>query len=235
MVLKGQFLERMTTVHSDGLLLEALFHEGPKANACLIASPHPAFGGSMDAPVCAELAWAITRAGHSTLRFNYRGVGASQGQGHKPRPDAADELRDVHAVATHLRAGRPGAVHVVGYSFGAWLANHYTLLHPDMVETVTLVAPPLRELPFDLDALAATKKSVCILVGALDQYLDVAALEPLERHSNVTVNRIPEADHFFLRGLAELGRLAAQHVGGAPGGRLVELEEGDDPPLELDR
>ncbi len=236
MVLKGQFLERMTTVLSDGLLLEGLFHPGPLPNACLIASPHPVFGGSMDSPVCAELAWAITRRGLSTLRFNYRGVGASQGQGHQPRPDAADELRDVHAVATHLQAGRPGKVHVVGYSFGAWLANHFALLNPQLVETVTLVSPPTLEMPFDFEGLSAVNQRVAILVGTRDRHCDLAALDAVEKLPGITVQRIQEADHFYLRGLAELGRLAAQHVAGAETGTLLELDPGeDDIPLELDR
>lgn len=79
MVLAGQYLERSVVVRSGELTLDALYHRGSREPACVLASPHPALGGSMTAPVIAELAWALTRAGHATLRFDYRGVGASQG------------------------------------------------------------------------------------------------------------------------------------------------------------
>src|SRR5688572_5794068 len=79
MVLRGQYLERMIPVRSGELHLEGLYHRGRLLPPCVVAAPHPQQGGSMDSPVVAELAWAITRAGHATLRFNYRGVGASQG------------------------------------------------------------------------------------------------------------------------------------------------------------
>jgi alpha/beta superfamily hydrolase len=75
MVLEGQYLERSVVV--DGL--DALYHRGPREPPCVIASPHPAMGGSMTSPVIAELAWALTRAGHATMRFDYRGVASSRG------------------------------------------------------------------------------------------------------------------------------------------------------------
>src|SRR5947209_9244566 len=78
-VLKGQYLERSVAVKSGDIALDGLYHRGRKAPPCVLAPPHPVLGGSMTAPVIAELAWAITRAGHPSLRFDYRGVGGSQG------------------------------------------------------------------------------------------------------------------------------------------------------------
>src|SRR2546422_163895 len=75
MVLSGQYLERSVVVGE----LDALYHRGTREPPCVIAAPHPALGGSMLSPVVAELAWALTRAGHPTMRFDYRGVGASRG------------------------------------------------------------------------------------------------------------------------------------------------------------
>ena len=69
MVLAGQYLERSVVVKSGDFVLDALSHRGSRAPPCVLASPHPALGGSMTAPVIAELAWALTRAGHATLRF----------------------------------------------------------------------------------------------------------------------------------------------------------------------
>src|SRR6267142_6952168 len=75
MVLRGQYLERSVVVGD----LDALYHRGTREPPCAIAAPHPALGGSMLSPVVAELAWALTRAGHPTMRFDYRGVGSSRG------------------------------------------------------------------------------------------------------------------------------------------------------------
>src|SRR5215470_9619303 len=124
MVLHGQFLERSVVVRSAGLSLDALYHRGEARPACALAAPHPALGGSMQTPVIAELAWALTQAGFPTLRFDYRGVGASQGKSrHSPHAarlslaDLADEAQDLLAAVDQLQATvGPQPVCAVGYS-----------------------------------------------------------------------------------------------------------------------
>src|ERR1700682_2555704 len=109
MVLAGQYLERSVVVGG----LDALYHRGAREPPCAIASPPPALGGSMLAPVVAELAWALTRAGHPTLRFDYRGVGASRGRSRHAAgslspgaklsaADLAEEVEDFLAVTDQL-------------------------------------------------------------------------------------------------------------------------------------
>ncbi|HEX9602795.1 MAG TPA: alpha/beta hydrolase, partial [Myxococcales bacterium] len=88
---------------------------------CAIASPHPALGGSMTVPTVAELAWALTRAGFPTLRFDYRGVGASQGRSRHPAgggrtEDVSDEVEDLRAAVEQLvQSTRAEAACAVGY------------------------------------------------------------------------------------------------------------------------
>jgi alpha/beta superfamily hydrolase len=107
MVLEGQFLERSVVVQSRGLSIDALYHRGKRGPPCAIASPHPAMGGSMSVPAIAELAWALTRAGFPTMRFDYRGVGASQGKsrhaaGEGRIGDLSDEVADLLACVDQL-------------------------------------------------------------------------------------------------------------------------------------
>src|SRR5438105_8414107 len=107
MVLAGQYLERSVVVRSGDLALDALYHRGKREPPRALASPHPALGGSMIAPVIAELAWALTRAGHATLRFDYRGVGASRGTSrHEANSvrigDVRDEVEDLGLILDHL-------------------------------------------------------------------------------------------------------------------------------------
>src|SRR5437667_10633847 len=121
MVLAGQYLERSVVVGD----LDALYHRGKRDPACAIASPHPALGGSMIAPVIAELAWALTRAGHATMRFNYRGVGSSRGvsrhqAGSMQIGDVSDEVEDLYKIADQLLATtHTETACAVGYSFRA--------------------------------------------------------------------------------------------------------------------
>src|SRR3954469_11565845 len=103
MVLAGQYLERSLVVGD----LDALYHRGKREPPCAIASAHPALGGSMVAPVIAELAWALTRAGHATMRFNYRGVGASRGvsrhqAGSLQIQHVGDEVEDLYKILDQI-------------------------------------------------------------------------------------------------------------------------------------
>src|SRR5512141_1366808 len=121
MVLAGQYLERSVVVGG----LDALYHRGTREPPCAIAAPHPALGGSMISPVVAELAWALTRGGHPTMRFDYRGVGASRGvsrqrAGSQRIEDLRDEVADLLLVCDQLLATtHMSSVCAVGYSFGA--------------------------------------------------------------------------------------------------------------------
>jgi alpha/beta superfamily hydrolase len=236
MVLKGQFLERMTTVaNDDGQLLEGLFHEGRAPIPCVIAAPHPVFGGSMDSPVCAELAWAISRKGLATLRFNYRGVGASQGQGHRTAPNAREELDDLRCAARLMAStARSERVHLAGYSFGAWLASYLALETPRTVERLILVSPPTSDMPFEWDALGRSGLDILIIHGALDRFVLPGLGDQLRAYSDITVHKLPETDHYFMRNLAPAGALAAEHVTPETLGNLVDLPEDQEPPLELD-
>src|SRR5215468_3774208 len=142
MVLAGQYLERSVVVGG----LDALYHRGKREPPCVIASPHPAVGGSMIAPVIAELAWALTRAGHPTMRFDYRGVGASRGvsrheAGSMAIGDVSDEVEDLYKIADQLLSTtRMPAVCAVGYSFGAKVALEAA--QDARVSHLVLVAPP---------------------------------------------------------------------------------------------
>jgi hypothetical protein len=230
-----QFLERMTLVQSGGLELEALYHQGRGGLPVVIAPPHPSLGGSMDHALCAELAWALSRAGHATLRFNYRGVGASQGKGHVTTPSADEELEDLAAAARQLAGSeRAEEVGVAGYSLGAFLAARLVLEHPSGVARLALVAPPTRLYVFDFAALSATGTPVLVVAGGEDRYVDAGQLEEADRLHGITVHRVPEVDHGFQRGLVEAGREVALHMDGGSASRDRELPD-DGPSLELDR
>ena len=241
MVLAGQYLERSVVVGG----LDALFHRGNREPPCAIAAPHPALGGSMLSPPIAELAWALTRAGHPTLRFDYRGVGASRGisrhtAGSLRIAELQDEVADLLAVCGHLlETTRMSSACAVGYSFGAAVALEAA--QDAGVGSVVLIAPPTAFYRFS--ALAQLRKPLLVVCAHHDAYCDRTAL-PLPDGARLEV--IAHSDHFFNRGLTELGKTVASWLRGdrreyvapedapASGTKMVELDPGEDEPLELD-
>ncbi|MDJ0864809.1 MAG: alpha/beta fold hydrolase [Myxococcota bacterium] len=185
---------------ADGSALEGLYVAAPDAAAggAVVAPPHPLYGGSMDSPVVSEVSWACTKAGLASLRFNWRGVGASAGT---PSGDPADARADYGAALAQLAESVPGPLVAAGYSFGAAAAA--AAAGEARVERLVLVAPPPPML--DADALAAVAGGVLILTGEDDAIAPPAPLaalaESLPRARFVT---LAEADHFFLAGLAQL-------------------------------
>ena len=251
MVQPGQFLERSVLVKSGELSLDALYHRGHRAPPCVIAAPHPALGGSMTVPAVAELAWALTRAGFPTLRFDYRGVGASQGRSRHAAGAGAvgqidDELQDLRAAIEQLvQSTRADAACVVGYSFGAVVA--LAAANDAKVSQLVLIAPPTSA--WDFSGLAAVTKPTLVVCAHHDILCDRSRLQ-LPAGAQLSV--IAHADHSFRRGLQELGKTVAAWVGSgsvapdlplpgvAPdadegaGFRELDLPESDGPALELD-
>jgi uncharacterized protein len=249
MVQPGQFLERSVVVKSGELTLDGLYHRGRRAPPCAIASPHPVLGGSMTVPAVAELAWALTRAGFPTLRFDYRGVGASQGRsrhgaGEGRIDDVSEEAEDLRAAVEQLLLStRAGAACAVGYSFGAAVALQAA--EDALIERLVLVAPPTAL--WDFSALRRFGKPVLVVCAHHDPLCDRSRLQLPEGGQQAV---IAHADHAFLRGLPELGKTVAAWVGSGPtrpdlpdapgaggepeGFREVDLPESGGPSLELD-
>ncbi|GAB4351716.1 MAG: hypothetical protein Kow0073_07040 [Immundisolibacter sp.] len=105
---------------------------------CVLCHPHPQYGGTLDNKVVHTLARAALRLGAAAVRFNFRGVGRSEGA----FANAVGEVDDLFAVAAFARAKWPQRpVHVAGFSFGAAVAlrGHAAV----GAHSVLLVAPPV--------------------------------------------------------------------------------------------
>ena len=193
-------------VEASGLVLEGLWRPGTVAGG-VIAPPHPEYGGSLDNPVVTELAFALEAAGCASLRFNWRGVGASQGfvTGDWQAADA-----DFAAALDQLEASLSGTLLGVGYSFGAATAMRCAL-RDSRLSRLLLVAPPasmLRKLP-----LERFPGALSVIVGDEDEFAPDAELSELFGDlPNAELHVISGVDHFFggsgLRDLAQLARSA---------------------------
>ncbi len=186
-------------VESEGIVLEGVWQAGTVGGA-VVAPPHPEMGGSLDHPVANELAYALYKSGYASIRFNWRGVGGSQGA----------VTGDTHAAESDYRAALAHLIDTVeppyigaGYSFGAIAAIRVALEEP-RVKRLLLVAPPfaqIRELPLD-----RLERPVFVIVGAEDPFAPRAELsELLTPLPNFKLEVIARADHFFAEsGLGQL-------------------------------
>jgi len=191
----------------DGVFLGA--DGGSAADGAVIAPPHPLVGGSMQSPVVNEIAHACQKNGVASLRFDWRGIGASGGE---PSGSAQDADEDFATALAHLEETVNGELLACGYSFGAAAALRACAGHP-RVTRVVLVSPPPSLL--DPAALARFVGRILVVTGEADAIAparEVGALAARARRARMVV--IPECDHFFASGLAELGRALSEWLGG---------------------
>jgi alpha/beta superfamily hydrolase len=194
MVLPNQYLERPAVIACGDLALEGLYHRGARAPAALIC-PAPGPGGGMDAPPVAELAFACARAGHASLRFQHRGVGASGGE-----PDEARATEDAVAALAHL-AETAGARELAVMGFAAGCETALAVARADeRVVAVVLVAPTAEP---GLDGVRAR-----VLVIVPEQGAPAGG-----GTAGARVEVIQDADPLFVRGLTAMARAAVGFVG----------------------
>ena len=201
--------EQMVPVHvnAGGLALEGVWQKGAGRGA-VIAPPHPQYGGSMENPVVSEIAYGLYKAGVASLRFNWRGVGASQGRV-TGEWSAAEE--DYLAALDQVAATLPPPVVAAGYSFGAATALRIGLRDARVSELI-LVAPPVGMV--EKLSLEDFRGPIHVIAGGRDELAPLDELSSLlEGLPNANLDVIPKADHFFgANGLAELAELVRSAV-----------------------
>lgn len=216
MVLKGQFLERPTLVPVEKkLVLEGLWHRGTKRPPALLVPPRPEDGSGMDHVVAAELAYAISHAGHPTLRFNFRGVGGSQGA----RSSELDHhVKDAEAALVVLEesAGVATTV-VVAIAASASVVLKLHTLHPG-ISGIALISPR------GVDAAELLRVSVplCVVMGIQEKVPDRAALSAAVSESGGEFHLIEDADQTFRRNLPQVGKAVVRWL------RVISGEKPDD-------
>ena len=191
--------------------LEALYRDlqDPAAIA-VVCHPHPLGGGTLHNKVVFRAARGLEAANVATLRFNFRGVGASGGR----HEDGEGELDDVNAAIEWAKRKLPGRKLIVGgFSFGGWVASRAACERPD-VDAVFLIGTPINK--YDFSYLRDCEKPMLLVHGTQDEHGDVAKLEKLIPHiRNAESVIITGADHFFtkqLEGLEETIRSWAEEL-----------------------
>ena len=172
--------------------------KAPGAPMALVLHPHPQFGGTMNNPLVYDLFHMFHGLGCTTVRFNFRGVGRSQGS----FDNGAGELSDAAAVLDWMNTlyPNPSNVWVCGISFGAWIGMQLLMRRPE-VEGFISIAPPANL--YDFSFLAPCPSSGLIVHGEKDAVVppkDVNTLvEKLKTQKGIVIDQqiIPGANHFF--------------------------------------
>ena len=178
-------------------VLEAMLDATGEArdNFAVLCHPHPQYGGNMFDTVLDVLATACQRCDMATLRFNFRGVGASDGG----YDNGSGEVQDLLATIAWLKAEYDiRALWLGGYSFGAnvvWKALPLT----EAPQRVLLVAPPVGFMEFDGQG---PRCPVDVFTGDADEFIDNDALT---RWQDVESHVIQGANHFFMGAMDQLG------------------------------
>ena len=164
----------------------------------VLCHPHPLYGGDMDNPVVTRAAEVAQAAGYATLRFNFRGVGASEGVHDKGQGEQDDVRAAMAALGARLPTGAP--VGAIGYSFGAHAAARATRPGP---APLGLIAPPLAM--YDFAFLERNGGPTLLAAGTRDAYCPAEALRRLAEATGALERLIEGADHFFFGKLYPLG------------------------------
>jgi alpha/beta superfamily hydrolase len=199
MVLQGQFLERPTLIPVGHEVMEGTAHRGTERPPLLILPPRPEDGGGMDHVIAAELVWAAARAGHPTLRFNYRGVGGSQGSPGKG--EALVEEAEA-ALGVVLENAQAPAAAVAALHGSASVALALRARSPQ-VAAVCLVSPRAVR-PAELAVLG---RGLLVVVGEHDTHWPQAELAAAVEQAGGVLHVVEGAGPHFHHALPEVGKV----------------------------
>jgi hypothetical protein len=210
----------MSEIHIVGPVgrIQARYHKGKGRHAplAIILHPHPEHGGTMNNKVTYALYRSFADMGFSTLRFNFRGVGCSEGK----FDHGEGELSDAAACLDWLQVQNPEPRQcwVAGFSFGAWICMQLLMRRPEL-DGFVAVAPPANM--YDFSFLAPCPVSGMILQGAKDEIVTKDSVAKLtarltaQRGLHIDHRVIPEADHYFTNEISVLTSHVHQYIGEA--------------------
>lgn len=191
---------------AGGPSLEARIHApASPRRAVLVCHPHPLYGGSMHSPVPLAVTRLLAELGSDHVawaRFNFRGVGASEGTYDAGR----GELEDARAVLAHLSRVCPGVpLSVCGHSFGSWVGFRLAIEETDVDRD--LVLAPTAHFTFDAPP-AGRKLPVTIFTGDRDELCPVEDARAIASRIGAAFRIFEGFDHHFLKSRRALAEAA---------------------------
>ena len=195
--------------------LEARYQKGKdqRSPICLVLHPHPRQGGTMNNKIVYNIFHAFKNIGFATLRFNFRGVGKSQGS----YDNGVGELTDAAAALDWLQNENPTAQNtwIAGFSFGSWLALQLLMRRPEIAGFVA-VSPPANL--YDFSFLAPCPASGLIIQGTDDKIVEAEQVSELvdklnkQKNLKVVYKKLIGADHFFKNELDDIQDVITKYL-----------------------
>ena len=198
----------------DGKLV-GKYKRGQSLNppVALILHPHPLYGGTMNNPVVLELFNIFDNLGFSTFRFNFRGVGKSEGK----FDNGLGELADAAAGLDWIQRQNPNANQcwVAGFSFGALLCMQLLMRRPEITRFVSVSPQPNL---YDFNFLAPCPASGMLIQGKKDELVPIEdtnrLAQKLQSQKNIVIDyeEISGANHFYDHEMHKLNKIVATYV-----------------------
>jgi alpha/beta superfamily hydrolase len=193
-------MEEIITIKSGQGRLEGSWQPGTVKKGVVITHPHPQYGGTMRNPVVETVQSAYAQHGYATLRFNFRGVGGSQGD----YDNGVGEQDDVRAAIAYLNQRDVTAVDLAGYSFGAWINTGVAADTHTTIESMTMVSPPVGFIEFKpVNALSCLD---LVITGSRDEIAPANRIRDLlpTWNPDAQFEVIDGCDHFYIGYLEKL-------------------------------
>ena len=184
-----------------------------RAPVAVLLHPHPQYGGTMHNKVVFTLNQCFLQAGFATLRFNFRGVGRSQGSFARGEGELTDAASALDWIQTYN--ANASACWIAGFSFGAWIGMQLLMRRPE-IDRFIAVAPPANV--YDFGFLAPCPSSGLILQGDKDEIVTEESVqkltEKLGRQKDIVIDYrvIKGANHFFTDRLDKLSASASDYL-----------------------
>jgi len=195
--------------------IEGRYHHNETKGApiVVILHPHPLYGGTMNNKIAYNLFHAFVRAGFSTLRFNFRGVGKSQGK----FDDGIGELADAATALDWIQQQNMDAstCWIAGFSFGAWIGMQLLMRRPE-IDGFISVSPPANL--YDFAFLSPCPAAGLITMGDKDEIVTEDAVNKLatklagQKGANIEYKVIAGADHYYRNNLDELNHTLDDYI-----------------------
>lgn len=195
--------------------IEGRYAHGSDENApiALFLHPHPQHGGTMNNRIVYEMYHTFARRGFSCLRFNFRGVGRSQGVFSRGEGELSDAATALDWLQNYNENARE--CWIAGFSFGAWIGMQLLMRRPEINGFIS-IAPPANH--YDFTFLAPCPSSGLIVQGDADEIVpheQVGRLvDKLRAQKGITIDYelMPDTNHFFQEQVDPLKEIISNYL-----------------------
>ena len=212
--------EDLRLITDDGLSLEASVSlpEDLARAALVLCHPHPKMGGTMNAPLLVAVRDELLERGWAVLRFNFRGIGSSEGEASV----GLEETKDAEAALAYVAERFPDVPRALaGWSFGAAVAVRVAARHPELAALVA-IAPAVKGKPGITAGLPEPDEidlavPTLFIVGVNDDLVEPSDCHVWAETAGATSSEMKGANHFFWGKYENLATEVSDFLDGAIG------------------